>query len=81
MSIWSFRSNDFKIKGSGLVKGKLITHFRGYDLSKNINFEGKNTYSNLFRKGDYFLANSNYFMNKAIQLGCEKKKLELYFLE
>ena len=68
-----------RLKEIGLVKGKLITHFRGYDLSKNINFEGKNTYSNLFRKGDYFLANSNYFMNKAIQLGCEKEKIRTLF--
>ena len=68
-----------RLKEIGLVKGKLITHFRGYDLSKNINFEGKNTYNNLFRKGDYFLANSNYFMNKAIQLGCEKAKIRTLF--
>ena len=68
-----------RLKEIGLVKGKLITHFRGYDLSKNINFEGKNTYNNLFRKGDYFLANCNYFMNKAIQLGCEKAKIRTLF--
>lgn len=68
-----------RLKEIGLVKGKLITHFRGYDLSKNIKFEGENIYDYLFREGDYFLANSNYFMNKAIQLGCEKAKISTLF--
>ncbi|QIR35475.1 colanic acid biosynthesis glycosyltransferase WcaL [Tolypothrix sp. PCC 7910] len=60
------------------IKGKLITSFRGYDISWFVYEYGEHIYDELFVKGDFFLANCKYFQNKAIQLGCDAKKIVVH---
>ncbi len=59
----------------GLLEGKLISTFRGSDISKFLPRWGKKTYEELFQETDFFLANCEFFGNKAIALGCEKSKI------
>ena len=62
----------------GAIKGKLITTFRGYDISWFVQQHGEHIYDALFAQGDFFLANCEYFQEKAIKLGCDPKKLVVH---
>ncbi|TFI54952.1 colanic acid biosynthesis glycosyltransferase WcaL [Mastigocladus laminosus UU774] len=59
----------------GAIQGKLITTFRGYDISWYVKEYGENVYNQLFIKGDFFLANCEFFRQRAIKLGCDEKKI------
>ncbi|ARV60055.1 colanic acid biosynthesis glycosyltransferase WcaL [Nostocales cyanobacterium HT-58-2] len=59
----------------GAIKGKLITSFRGYDISWYVKACGEDVYNELFVKGDFFLANCNFFRRRAIKLGCDESKI------
>jgi colanic acid/amylovoran biosynthesis glycosyltransferase len=62
----------------GAIKGKLITSFRGYDISWYVKERGKDVYKELFTKGDFFLANCEFFRHRAIKLGCDEKKIVVH---
>lgn len=59
----------------GLPEGKLVTSFRGYDISKYIQEHGEGIYEQLFLEGDLFLANCEFFRQRAINLGCNEQKI------
>ncbi|BAZ38302.1 putative glycosyltransferase [Calothrix sp. NIES-4101] len=59
----------------GAIKGKLITTFRGYDISWYVQEYGDDIYKELFNKGDLFLTNCNFFRDRAIKIGCENSKI------
>ncbi len=59
----------------GAIEGKLVTSFRGYDISEFVQTSGKDVYNELFATGDFFLTNCNYFKNRLINLGCDRSKL------
>jgi colanic acid/amylovoran biosynthesis glycosyltransferase len=59
----------------GALKGKLITSFRGYDISWYVQEQGEQVYNELFAKGDFFLSNCEFFRQRAIKLGCDEKKI------
>ncbi|MCU0538177.1 MAG: glycosyltransferase [Hydrococcus sp. Prado102] len=56
-------------------KAKLITTFRGHDISVFVQKKGDRVYDRLFNTGDFFLANCEFFRQKAIQIGCDPKKI------
>ncbi|MEM6779847.1 MAG: glycosyltransferase [Planctomycetota bacterium] len=60
---------------SGLMTGKLITQFRGSDLNVYPMTHGRGVYRRLFRRGDMFLALSDFLVAKARELGCPADKL------
>lgn len=60
---------------NGLLEGKLITHFYGYDVNVYPRRWGTDVYKRLFRSGDLFTANSRFLMDRALSLGCPKDRL------
>ncbi|RMF97814.1 MAG: colanic acid biosynthesis glycosyltransferase WcaL, partial [Candidatus Schekmanbacteria bacterium] len=64
------------LKESG-ISGKLVTSFHGYDINCYPKTAGMDVYKNLFRKGDFFTANTSFIRNKAIALGCDEKKISI----
>ena len=64
-----------QLRDAGLIQGKLITTFRGFDISRYVQAQGKDVYKELFEKGDYFLANCEFFRQKAIALGCPPERI------
>ncbi|MBE9198295.1 MULTISPECIES: glycosyltransferase [unclassified Nodularia (in: cyanobacteria)] len=66
------------LRDIGAIKGKLITTFRGYDISWFVRKHGEHIYDSLFAQGDFFLANCEYFQKKAIKLGCNPQKLVVH---
>ena len=63
------------MKESGLVDAPLLTTIRGYDVTAYPRRRGSDVYAELFRKGDYFTANSNFLAQRAIELGCPREKI------
>lgn len=59
----------------GIIKGKLVTSFRGRDISEYVRNNGEDVYESLFAEGDRFLANCEFFRQKAIKLGCDENKI------
>ncbi|MBE9034934.1 glycosyltransferase [aff. Roholtiella sp. LEGE 12411] len=74
----TFAQEGMALRDIGAIQGKLITSFRGYDISQIVQQYGENVYDLLFAKGDFFLANCEYFKKRAIKLGCDEKKIVVH---
>lgn len=59
----------------GVLSGKILTTFHGFDLTSHINKYGRGIYRHLFEKGDLFLPISERWKNRLIQLGCNESKI------
>ena len=67
-----------QMREAGLLQGKLITNFRGFDMSRFLQERGQDVYNKLFQRGDYFLANCEFFRQRAIELGCPPEKIAVH---
>lgn len=65
-------------RDAGIIKGKLITTFRGIDISKYVQENGIDVYEQLFCEGEFFLGNCKFFGDRAISLGCDPTKLIIH---
>ncbi len=74
----TFALEGMVLRDIGAIKGKLITTFRGYDISYFVKEHGEEVYKPLFAKGEFFLANCEYFRKRAIKLGCDQKKIVVH---
>lgn len=59
-------------------KTRLITTFRGHDISRYVQEKGDHIYKNLFKSGDFFLANCEFFKRRVIELGCNPQKAAVH---
>jgi len=59
----------------GLLQGKLVVAFRGFDISEFIQQHGDGVYHELFTAGDFFLTNCDYFRQRLLKLGCAEDKV------
>ncbi|WP_421655577.1 glycosyltransferase [Leptothermofonsia sp. ETS-13] len=66
------------LREAGAIQGKLITTFRGYDISTYVKEKGAGVYRQLFQKGDFFLANCEFFRQAAIQIGCDPARIKVH---
>ncbi len=57
---------------------KLITTFRGHDITSFIREKGERSYDLLFKTGDFFLATCEFLRQRAITLGCEPNKIVVH---
>ncbi|NJO76417.1 MAG: colanic acid biosynthesis glycosyltransferase WcaL [Leptolyngbyaceae cyanobacterium RM1_406_9] len=58
------------LRDIGAIQGKLITTFRGNDISEYVRQHGEHVYDRLFQTGDFFLTNCDFFRNRLLKLGC-----------
>lgn len=73
----SFRGMAFQAINS--PQAKLITIFRGFDISTFVQKKGRNVYKKIFHKGNFFLVNCEFFKKKAIDLGCPVDLVKVHF--
>lgn len=66
------------LRNTGILQGKLVTTFRGIDISSYVQEQGEDVYEQLFQEGDFFLANCDFFRRRAINLGCDEKKIVVH---
>jgi colanic acid/amylovoran biosynthesis glycosyltransferase len=62
----------------GILNGKLIVTFRGIDISNYVQEKGDRVYDKLFQQGDFFLANCEFFRQKALKIGCNPEKIAVH---
>ena len=67
-----------RMKRVGAIRGKLVTAFRGADLSRHLQSRGSSVYHRLFREGDLFLPVSRAFQSRLEQLGCPPGKIAVH---
>lgn len=65
-----------KLRRAGLLPGRLVTSFRGHDISAFVRRRGPRAYAPLFREGDWFIANCEHFRARLEALGCDPARLE-----
>ncbi len=69
------RGKEFvEIKKKLGLKAKLVTCFRGADISKYLK-KNLHAYDKLFETGDLFLPVCDFFKQKLLNLGCPKEKI------
>lgn len=66
------------LRSLGLLQGKLIIAFRGWDISWYIQEKGEQVYDELFKTADFFLTNCNFFRDRAIKLCCSPDKIVVH---
>ncbi|MEO0759780.1 MAG: glycosyltransferase [Cyanobacteria bacterium J06648_16] len=57
------------LRDMGAIAGKLVTTFRGFDISEYPRRHGAAVYQPLFKQGDLFLTNCEFFRQRVIDLG------------
>jgi colanic acid/amylovoran biosynthesis glycosyltransferase len=62
------------LRNLGLLRGKVVTTFHGYDMTRYLLQFGDNVYDRLFHEGDLFLPISNYWRERLIALGCPPER-------
>ena len=60
---------------AGLLRGKLITTFHGYDVNVFPRRYGFSVYRRLFIRGDFYTANTSFTTGRAIDLGCPPERI------
>ncbi len=63
------------LRNIGVIEGKIVTTFHGYDISSYIKKNGDDVYKNLFGEGDIFLPISERWKNALIEMGCDERKI------
>jgi colanic acid/amylovoran biosynthesis glycosyltransferase len=64
-----------ELRSMEILSGKIITTFRGIDISRYIAEKGEDAYKVLFTQGNFFLANCEFFRQKAIAIGCPIERI------
>ena len=67
-----------RLRQAGLIQGKILTNFRGFDVSRYLQKRGDDAYNELFKEGHYFLANCEFFRQRVIKIGCPKEKIAVH---
>lgn len=67
-----------KYRTSHRIPERLVTSFRGYDISWYVQEHGAEVYKELFQAGDRFLTNCEYFRHRLLKLGCPNDKLSVH---
>lgn len=68
------------LKRAGLINGKIVTVFHGYDVTRLVEKHGVDYYRPLFRYGDLFLTISERWKDRLISLGCDPDKILVHRL-
>jgi colanic acid/amylovoran biosynthesis glycosyltransferase len=58
----------------GLIRGRLVTFFHGYDFSERVQAHGPDIYRRLFERGDLFVANTNYTRRRILDIGAPETR-------
>jgi colanic acid/amylovoran biosynthesis glycosyltransferase len=65
------------LRDMGLIEGRLVTFFHGYDFSERVQAHGPDLYKRLFERGDLFVANTNYTRRRILDIGAPEARMAL----
>ncbi|UCG17195.1 MAG: glycosyltransferase [Phycisphaerales bacterium] len=63
------------LRNMGVLHGKLITTFHGFDVNSWPREHGRAVYQALFETGDCYTVNSRFTASRAVALGCPEPKI------
>jgi colanic acid/amylovoran biosynthesis glycosyltransferase len=66
-----------RFRACGILHGRLVTTFRGFDISRYVRDNGPDVYRRLFDEGDHFLTNCDFFRRRLVELGCAPERLSV----
>jgi colanic acid/amylovoran biosynthesis glycosyltransferase len=70
--------NDIrKLHEAGLVKGKMVVSFHGYEFLQDKIIKENHGYRKLFVQSHKIIANSTFTLKRLIGLGCESQKISI----
>ena len=69
-----------RLRRAGLVRGKIVTVFHGYDMSRYLITAGPRAYERLFHEGELFLPVSDFWRSRLIELGCPSDKIAVHHM-
>lgn len=78
--MFGYRGKEFvdALEHRSLRHAKIVTCFRGADITKYVKNNSHNYYRKLFAKGDIFLPVCHYFKKKLKYLGCKTEKITVH---
>lgn len=68
------------LRRAGVLTGRLVTSFHGYDLTRFVRSRGPGVYAGLFERGDLFLPVSRQGRDALIRLGCGEDKIAVHHM-
>ncbi|MBP8302597.1 MAG: glycosyltransferase [Phycisphaerae bacterium] len=68
------------LRSAGVLTGRLVTSFHGYDLTQFVRSRGPGAYAGLFEQGDLFLPVSRQGRDTLIRLGCDEDKIAVHHM-
>jgi colanic acid/amylovoran biosynthesis glycosyltransferase len=68
------------LRETGVLDGPIVTTFHAYDLTKYLQKWGAHLYDRLFEQGDLFLAVSNRWRRRLLELGCPEDKVRVHHM-
>ncbi|HEY9479552.1 MAG TPA: glycosyltransferase [Gemmatimonadaceae bacterium] len=69
-----------RLRDAGMVRGRVVTVFHGFDVSAFVRHSGSDTYAQLFRSGDLFLPISDHWRRRLITLGCPPTRIAVHHM-
>ena len=63
------------LRNMGVLHGKLVTTFHGFDVNSWPQEHGRAVYQALFETGDCYTVNSRFTASRAVALGCPEPKI------
>ena len=67
-----------RLRDAGMVRGRVVTVFHGFDVSAFVRRSGSDTYAQLFKTGDLFLPISDHWRRRLITLGCPPARIAVH---
>lgn len=68
-----------RLRKAGFLTGKVVVHFRGFDITQIARQEREGFYRSVFQTADRFVANSAYFRDRAVAIGCPEDLIDVSY--
>lgn len=66
-----------RLRKAGGVRGRIVVHFRGHDVTETAVRRGRGRYDLVFARADRFIANCRHFRDCAVALGCPEHLIDV----
>jgi colanic acid/amylovoran biosynthesis glycosyltransferase len=66
------------LKEAGVISGKIVTVFHGYDVTSYLAKTNQHVYKKLFEQGDLFQPISKRWEKRLIDLGCDRNRISVH---
>lgn len=69
-----------RLRDVGVLNGRLVTAFHGYDITRYVDSNGSHIYNSLFEQGDFFLPIRERWKDTLVRLGCNENKIAVHHM-